>query len=60
MSEGDSFTPSGEDGTRGLVFRATCRLRRGRHEGVRGAGLPSHRSPEGILSHPRERQHEGL
>ena len=48
MSEGDSFTPSGEDGTRGLVpgyvppqertarggwFRA-CRLRRGRHEGV--------------------------
>ena len=25
---------SGEDGTRGLVFRATCRLRRGRHEGV--------------------------
>ena len=34
MSKGDSFTPSGEDGTRGLVFRATCRLRRGRHEGV--------------------------
>ena len=44
MSEGDSFTPSGvvmrfraasgEDGTRGLGFRAPCRLRRGRHEGV--------------------------
>ena len=31
---GDSFTPSGEDGTRGLGFRATCRLRRGRHEGL--------------------------
>ena len=25
---------SGEDGTRGVRFRATCRLRRGRHEGV--------------------------
>ena len=31
---GDFFTRSGVDGTRGLVFRATCRLRRGRHEGV--------------------------
>ena len=30
---------SGEDGTRGLVFRATCRLRRGRHEGGWFSGL---------------------
>ena len=38
----DSFTCSGEDGTRELVFRATCRLRRGRHEGVLVWGILSH------------------
>ena len=37
------------DGTRGLGFRATCRLRRGRHEGVRVPGYvpPQERTARG-------------
>ena len=59
VSEGDSFTPSGEDGTRGLVFFfGGCSgvgggffhtLRRGRHEGVSFPGYvpPQERTARG-------------
>ena len=53
MSEGDSFTPSGEDGTRGLVFLfGGCSGVGGGFFHTLGSGQP--RMP------PRERQHEGL
>ena len=66
VSEGDSFTRSGEDGTRGLVFRATCRLRKDGTRGLVPGYVPSQERRHEevlfwrILSHAQERQHKGL
>ena len=43
-----------------LVFRATCRLRRGRHEGVSFFVWRLLRCRRGILSYAQEQLHEGV